>query len=488
MPDRNQRAVIVSSVFKTGEVLQKMGIAAYSYHFVFRAFAPLLERWGVVREVTNPESRLDYALYRARRAGLRPFHLSVLPLHCTYLTRHAANVAFPFWEFPDIPDQDHEYNSRHNWVRVANRLDLILTASTDTHDALRRAGVRTPIHVVPVPISEQYFAVPPWRSGQEVTLDCPCYLFPHPPLPGPPLFDPYVTYEPDRFSWKGRLRAAYKFRVRGRLPDWFDTALTKVGRLCVTGKWDNPNPTPPPSNPLPFPLNPTLPLQGVVYTSICNPFDPRKNWEDLLSAYLLALRDREDATLVLKLAVNESLAAKAFRRIFRYYKQLPQPHRCKLAVVAALLSDEQMTELARASTYYVNSARAEGACLPLQNFLAAGRPGLAPVHSALAEYFEKDVGFVVNSQPEPAVMPHTPGRQRSTTWHRLDWQALCDQFRASYTLAKENRARYEVLAGRGRDRMAEFAGAERVWPRLRDALEQVPDPGQPAPMTYRQAS
>lgn len=488
MPDRLQRAIIVSSVFKTGEVLQKMGVAAYSYHFVFRAFAPLLERWGSVREVTNPESRLDFALYRARREGLRPIHLSFLPPHCTYLTRHAANVGFPFWEFPDIPDQDHEYNSRHNWVRVANRLNLILSASTGTRDALRQAGVRTPIHVVPVPIPPDYFKVPPWQQGQEVILDCPCFLFPEPPPPEPPLFDPYVAYEPYRFSWKGRVRAAYKFRLRRHLPDWFDTGLTKLGRFCVTGKWNNPDPNPPPSGPLPLPLSSTLPLSGVVYTSICNPFDPRKNWEDLLSAYLLALRDREDATLVLKLAVNESLAGRAFRRIFWYYNQLPRPHRCKLAVVAALLSDEQMADLARASTYYVNSARAEGACLPLQNFLAAGRPGIAPLHSALAEYFEKDVGFLVDSQPEPAVMPHTPGRVRSTTWHRLSWQSLFDQFRASYTIAKENRSRYAALAGRGRERMADFAGAEHVWPRLRAALEQVPGIGHPATEVTRRAS
>src|SRR5262245_17113889 len=100
MSERSQRALIVSSVFKTAEVLQKMGVAAYSYHFVFRAFADLLGRWGHVREVTNPESRLDFALHVARREGLRPVHLSFLPLHLTYLTRHAPNVAFPFWEFP----------------------------------------------------------------------------------------------------------------------------------------------------------------------------------------------------------------------------------------------------------------------------------------------------------------------------------------------------------------------------------------------------
>ncbi len=489
--ERSQRAIVVSSSFMTAEVLHKMGVAAYSYHFVFRAFAELLERWGPVREVANPESRLDYALYRARREGLRPLHLSFLPPHLTYLTRHAPNVVFPFWEFPDVPAEDCQYNSRNNWVRVANRLHLVLTASTGTRDALVRAGVRTPIHVVPVPIRRDYFAVPAWQRGQEVVLDCACYFFPQPEPPPPPEFDPWFTYEPDRFTWKGRLRAAYKFRVRSRLPDWFDGAVTKVGRFLVTGKWDNPNPHTPPSDPLPYPLSPDLPLSGVVYTTIVNPFDPRKNWEDMLSAYLLALRDCEDATLVVKLAANQKLAGRAFRRMFWFYKQLPRPHRCKLAFVAALLSPAQMVELARGSTYYVNTAHAEGACLPLQDFLAAGRPGVAPVHSALAEYFQEDVGLVVQSRPEPAAMPHHPDRVRSTSWHRLDWQSLHDQFRASYTLAKEDRARYQAMARRGRERMATFAGAERVWPRLKAALDQVGEVGElpgPADAGYRKAS
>lgn len=483
-----QRAVVISSVFKPGEVLKKMGIDAYSYHFVAKAFMPLLERWGQVRAVTNPESRLDYALYRLRNEGTPSVHLSFLPFHQTYLTRHAPNVAFPFWEFPDIPDQDTDYNSRHNWVRIANRMNLVLTASRGTRDALLRAGVRTPIHVVPVPIRPAYFDVPAWEPGQELVLDCPCYLFPQPAPPPPPLFDPYVCYEPYRFHWKGRLRAAYKFQVRRHLPSWFDTGLTKVGRFCVTGKWDNPDPERPSSGPLPFPFSPTLPLSGVVYTTIFNPFDPRKNWEDLLSAYLLALRDCEDATLVIKLAVNLDLAGKAFRRLFWQYRQLPQDHRCKLAFVAALLSDDQMTELARASTYYVNTAHAEGACLPLQDYLAAGRPGIAPVHSALADYFQEDVGFVVASQAEPAAMPHMPHKLRRTTWHRLDWQSLHDQFRVSYTLAKHAPGRYTALAERGRDRMSAFASTERIWPRLRAALSELEPLLQPASPVLRAAS
>src|SRR5436309_420984 len=152
-PPPSGRALIVSSVFPETETVQRIGREAYGYHFVYRAFASLLARWGHTQEVTRPESRLDYALWRARQQNRAPLHLSFTPLHLMYLTARAPNVAFPFWEFPDIPHADLANNPRNNWVRIAQRLDLILTASTFTRDAFLRAGVRTPIQVVPVPIA-----------------------------------------------------------------------------------------------------------------------------------------------------------------------------------------------------------------------------------------------------------------------------------------------------------------------------------------------
>src|SRR2546421_11994595 len=97
------RAVVVSVPFAKANEADRTGTEHYSYYYVYRAFAPLLQRWGSTVEVTQPESRLDFALRRTRQAGQEPIHLSFLPLHHAYLSTEAPNVAFPFWEFPDIP-------------------------------------------------------------------------------------------------------------------------------------------------------------------------------------------------------------------------------------------------------------------------------------------------------------------------------------------------------------------------------------------------
>jgi glycosyltransferase involved in cell wall biosynthesis len=462
------RALIVSSVFPEAEALQRIGREAYSYHFVQRAFAPLLARWGRTQEVTRPESRLDYALWRARQQNLEPVHLSFTPLHLMYLTARAPNVSFPFWEFPDIPNTNLGNNPRNNWVRIAGRLDLILTASTSTREAFVRAGVATPIHVVPVPIAADYFAVPDWEPGQRLVLDCPAYVFPQPEAPPAPVPNPWVPANPQRLSLKAGARKAYKVYVKPRVPRWVDKYLTLAVRAVVSARQARNQ-----EAHIPYPASPTLALSGVVYSTIFNPFDPRKNWQDLLSAYLYALGDQEDATLVVKLVVCPELAAAAVNTVVQYYQALGLRHRCKLAFVSAYLSEAQMVELARASTYYLNTARAEGACLPLQSFLAAGRPGIAPVHTAMADYFSNEVGFIVSSHPEPACWPHDPDKRCTTTWHRLVWQALHDQLRASYALAKQEQAQYQVLARRGREQITEYASAERVWPHLAAALDGV---------------
>ena len=85
----------------------------------------------------------------------------------------------------------------------------------------------------------------------------------------------------------------------------------------------------------------------------------------LLDALGLALGRRADATLVIKLAVSQGMRQEGLHRLFAFYQQLRVRHRARLAVIAAYLPDEQMFELARASTYYVSASHAEGACLPL---------------------------------------------------------------------------------------------------------------------------
>ncbi|MEK6406220.1 MAG: glycosyltransferase [Acidobacteriota bacterium] len=442
----------------------KIGQQDYSYYFIYRAFAPLLQRWGQTTEVSRPESRLDYALWRARQQGLEPVHISFVPLHNLYLTSRARNVAFTSWGLPDIPDQDVANNPRNNWMRIANHVSLMLTASTFARNAFIRAGLKNPVHAVPVPVRPEYFAVSDWARCQQVILECPVYSIPQPQIENP---------SGEKWSTRSRgpsvqeqAKHFYGAYVKSHLPRRVAQWLTSAARASAMQNADD-------EKRVSYSVSSSLPLSGVVYTAFVNPFDPTMNWEDMLSAYLLALRDREDATLVIKLVVSSDDAAKGVNRVFLYYESLGLRHRCKLAVIPGHLSDAQTAELTRGSTYYLNTSRAEGACLPLQEFLAAGRPAISPNHTAMADYLDDQLGFIIVSHPEPAQWPHDPERHCVSRWHRLVWQSLYDQIQAGYEVARKDTQGYQALASHARNKMSNFASVERVWPLLSAALDSI---------------
>lgn len=456
-------ALLVSCVSSEADSRHHIGQQDYSYYFIYRAFAPLLQRWAHATEVTRPESRLDYAVWRARQQGLEPVHVSFLPLHSIYLTSRARNVAFISWGLPDIPDEDIANNPRNNWMRIANHVSLILTASTFARNAFIRAGVKSPVHAVPAPVRSEYFAVFDWARDQHVVLECPVYEIPQPQIENPPGRE--LSKHPG--GVQERAKHCYGAYVKPHLPRRIAQLINSAARASAAIRSaDN-------ESRVSYSVTSSLRLSGVVYTGFVNSFDPTSNWEDMLSAYLLALRSREDATLVINLVTSSDEAAKGINRIFHYYERLGLRHRCKLAVIPGRLSDAQLVELARGSTYYLNTSRAEGACLPLQEFLAAGRPAISPNHTAMADYFHDQLGFVVASHPEPAQWPHDPERRCVSTWHRLVWQSLYDQIQASYEMASENTQGYQALASHARNQMSNFASVERVWTLLSAALDSI---------------
>src|SRR5262249_44623018 len=134
------------------------------------------------------------------------------------------------------------------------------------------------------------------------------------------------------------------------------------------------------------------------------------------------------------------------------------------------LDDDQMAALFRAATYYVNTSHAEGACLPLQRALAGGRPAIAPDHTAMADYLDGSVGFVIRSHPEPTFWPHDPDHRLETERRRMVWPPLHARCLASAALAP---TRYRKLAVAARGRMAEIAGRDVAEEALRRALDPL---------------
>ena len=468
--ERSAPTVLVSLGFEPRGLPDPTTGDSVGYASAGRSYIRLLRTWCRVEQVDHPESRLDYAVWKARQRGEMPLHLTFLPLQRAYLSGRTPNVAFSGWALGDLPDGHLDDDPRHNLVRIAGRLDLVLTASRFTRDAFVRAGVRTPVEVVPLPVEARYSGLPEWRAGERVELKLPAlrlssrgataplepagWLTDEKPTPISPARRAYRLWIKPHLSASGRELVARSARAVGLGWQWPTVPVTQRPRLGT-------------------PANAPLALSGVVYASEVDPFEARHNWTDLLTAFLGALGHMDDATLVLQLTTPPERLADGLERVATYYSNLGRDHRCGLVLVAGPLARSERLELLKATTFYLSATRAEGYCQSLQRYLAAGRPAVGPAHSALAEYLDDQVGLVVDSSPEPAPWPEGFNQPPRALWQRISWQSLHDQIGASYELARQDVARYQALACRARARMAELASPDLARLHLRSALERV---------------
>jgi glycosyltransferase involved in cell wall biosynthesis len=432
-----------------------------------------------------------------------------------YMTPEVPTILYPFWEFPRIPDRDFGFDTRQNWKRMSRPAAMIMTSCAFTADAFRRAGVSCPVTVVPTPLDPSFFELPAWNPRLSTTIECRHTILGEPASPSAqiatasdspqaaavprgriwliakhvfhaiyPWLDPktveqvarvkkaciaLVRESPAKLLYRG-VRGAYRRTIRR----WLSLqALQKItsGKnklLALAGR----SPTV-----VIDPLLPSGPLtfEGLVYTSILNLGDLRKNYMDLLSAFLIAFRDRPDVTLVLKLATSPHREHHEIKILRDQYESLGLKHACRVAVITQYLDADQMRSLMQATTYYVNTSHSEGACLPLQQALAGGRPAIAPDHSAMSDYMDSEVGFVPRSHPEPTFWPHDPDKRYETERHRLVWSDIHNHFLASAELLETSPEVFTHMAEAGRRRMLAYASRAVAAEAMRQALALLPD-------------
>ena len=220
----------------------------------------------------------------------------------------------------------------------------------------------------------------------------------------------------------------------------------------------------------------TLGGGGLTYLTIFNLGDRRKNHLDLLTAFLSAFRDRPDVTLVIKLVTNRRVEHYEMNVLRHEYRSLGIEHECRVVVITEFLTEAQMDELFRVTTYYVNASHAEGACLPLMRALAGGRPAIAPDHTAMADYMDDLVGFVPRSFPEPTYWPHDPEQRLETFRYRPVWSDLRDAYLASADVAENDPERYAAMSRAARARISSYASRAAAAEALRAALDLLDAP------------
>lgn len=213
-------------------------------------------------------------------------------------------------------------------------------------------------------------------------------------------------------------------------------------------------------------------LDGVVYTSVFNPTDGRKDWESIVTAFCCALGDKADATLILKITFNNLPAY--LDDVFNLFANLA-PFKCRIVVVHGFLDDDDFEKMLRATSYVVNTSKCEGQCLPLMEFMSAGKPAISPDNTAMKDYITTDNAFVVDSDVEPTWWPHDPRQILQTLWYRVSWESIANAYRESYAVAKSDPRRYSAMSDAAIESLRRFCSIGELAPRLGRVLDGIAD-------------
>ena len=408
--------ILLGCEFDGGTVTGNLGASAYSYWFVLAAYRRVLERLGTVILVRDPAREVDRIAQQFRARGEECVYLEFQPPNGVTLGLTCPTIPVFAWEFETLPDENWRGDARDEWAHTLAATGRAITHSGHTVRVTRAAmGAEYDIVAIPAPV---------WGKFA--------------PLAG--------AAESCRLPAQG-----LTVDTRGLdLSPWTPALRQQTG-------------------PVALPAAPAeITLAGVVYATVFNPVDSRKNWSDMLAGFIWALREREDATLVFKLTHNQpfDFMDAALAELAKH-----APFRCRVLLVSGYLSDDEYGRLVRATSFALNASHGEGQCLPLMEFMSAGKPAITPDHTAMADYATADNAFIVRSSREPCGWPHDTRHIYRTMRWRIDFGSLAAAYAESYRVATEDPARYAAMSAAATKALRAHCSDAVAEDRLRQVLD-----------------
>lgn len=420
--------IIIHSETNKSTIQQNLGRPEYSYYFVLKEYRPVLERLGQVIEVSNPDELVDQLYFDCLSRGEECVFLSFSPPHRTPIHYACPTIPVFAWEFSTIPTESWQGEPRHDWRLVLGASGAAITHSSFTVNAVHDVmGPDYPICAIPAPVWDRFA-----MRGQQLAKQ--------------------PQAEQVTLNLRGLLIDSRELDLRPYGPP----ALREGTQIALDAPAQDCQ----------------LVLDGVVYTSVFNPYDGRKNWNDMLSAFCTTFRDTPDATLVLKLTHHDMSEALS-DMLHHLYKN--QSYRCRIVLIHGYLSDPDYERLVEATSYVVNSSYGEGQCLPLMEFMSCGKPAVAPCNTAMADYVDSDNTFIVDSTDELTAWPHDPRAAYRTLRYITNWDSLCSAYQASYDVAKEDVERYARMSTHAVRSLEKFCSQASAEQHLKSFFAQLRD-------------
>ncbi|PRC93963.1 glycosyltransferase [Solimicrobium silvestre] len=520
--------ILFSDISET-TINKGLGLPEYSYYFVLKSFHTALSELGTVTIVQHPETEVDALFEVCQQRDEECLFLSFSPPNKTLVDLKCPTISVFAWEYSNIPTEQWDEDLRNDWRTVFACHGRTIALSGYTVRAVQDAmGVDFPVLGVPTPLWNQFSGarerLGPVIVGAKTTISLRGTVLDSRQLNLSPDFlisripAPVVTVEQQveialplptdtellqsaavpaktlgyRLEVTKRLLLDwYREVIRDLMPLWFAKLLAVSGRKIIAlVRHEVKREVPPPEVPEPIqeevpeliqeevpepiiqpePPEVEMSLGGVVYTSVFSPKDGRKNWFDMVTAFCWTFRDVEDATLVLKMNAGDLSSYQP--TLITLLSQL-SPFKCRVVTVHGFLDDATYEQLIGATTYYVNTSLCEGLCLPLLEFMSCGKPVIAPGHTAMEDYIDESVAFMIKSGLEHNVWPHDPRDLFRTLRYRLDWSSICTAYWDSYQMARNAPQEYQKMSNRVLERLQSYASVAVVKEKLQNFFQQT---------------
>ncbi len=477
---------LVYTKYNSRTIQESIGESEYSYYFVLKKFLPVLEKIGEVQRVENPLLEVDPIYQQALQVGQACFFLSFTAPHNTILGLECPTIPVFAWEYDTIPNESWDGIETNDWVYVLKRLGAAITHSNHSVQVVQKElGKDFPIISCPAPLEKRFSLkleqIQSKRPVHQYTLNLSKEVIDSKEVKGRLLSSKKSMADRIEIThvllqtWSHKVledmipHRLYRFirktyLLTGTLVAQtlrFVSAMIKKLRPSSTGKKNKEDAFP---NQEQNAVDTTT-VSGVIYTSILNIFDNRKNYSDMLTAFCFALKDQPDATLILKTPI---MGSPYFYRekVTNFLRKLPT-FSCRVLVIGHYLDSGSYLKLLKATSFYVNTSYGEGQCLPLMEYMATGVPAIAPKATALADYVDDSNAFTLKTCAVPTAWQHDERRAIRTVQHRPDWYALVEAYQASYDMAKNRPEEYHEMSSSAHATLRDHISAEKAQEKLK---------------------
>lgn len=465
--------ILVGSKIDQASIQGSLGKPEYSYFFLMRDFIPVLERLGRVH-IVDSTAQIETLCECYRAAGEEVVFFSFSPPHQVPLGLSCPTVVVFAWEFDSLPSIVWDDNPQNDWrYTFANLQGVVCTSREAARLVESNMPDGFPVIALPAPVWDRYGAGhPPQRLSPElgsrqfpfagIVIDSPTLGLSADGLVRKPSEASLASsaHAGSQAQPPASVRFAETWQLsKALLRSWWREVRLPLAPVATNVPTDATAQEPAAEQAAgELPLQ-SIAVSGVVYTTVLNPADCRKNWVEVITAFCWAFKHNDDATLIVKMTHHD---LEYYRIVLITLLSRLAPFRCRVIVLHGFLDDGQYRELIEASTYYVNASSGEGLCLPLMEFFSSGKPAIAPVHTAMADYVTADMAFLLKTALEPFCWPHDPTGVFATHRHRLNWQSLLEAFQASYRIARGDPERYLEMSRHAAQGMQAFASIEVV--------------------------